>query len=117
MGPRSLQNALRDHLDAAIKADVLSVRQVAAQLGVSTRPLQRRLAAEQVSFQELLDAYRQEWAMELLREGRLAIGEVAYALGYAEQSAFTRAFRCWTGQAPRAWVAGSRRRGDQGQHR
>jgi AraC-like DNA-binding protein len=111
-----LQHALRDQLDAAIKADTLSVAQVAAQLGVSARTLQRRLAAEQISFQELLDAYRQERAMELLREGRLAIGEVAYALGYGEQSAFTRAFRRWTGLAPRAWLTGQSRRDSPARH-
>lgn len=110
-----LQHALRDQLAAAIEADALSIGQVAAQIGVSARTLQRRLAAEQVSFQELLDGYRQEQAMELLREGRLSMGEVAYRLGYAEQSAFTRAFRRWTGLAPRAWAVGEGRRGGQGQ--
>jgi AraC-like DNA-binding protein len=100
-----LQYALRDQIAAALNADALSVAHVAMQLGVSVRTLQRRLAAEQVSFQELLDAYRQERALGLLRTGRHTVGEVAYALGYAEQSAFTRAFRRWTGVAPRTWMA------------
>jgi AraC-like DNA-binding protein len=112
-----LQHALRSQLDSAFRSDARSIGEAAAQLGVSVRTLQRRLAEEQLSFQQLLDAFRHERAMQLLDEGQSSIGDVAYALGYAEQSAFTRAFRRWTGVAPRTWLAEQRQHGRQAANR
>lgn len=73
---------------------------VAAQLALHPRTLQRRLAAEGASLTELLDEARRILAERLLSENRLAIGEVAFLLGYAETSAFHRAFKRWTGRTP-----------------
>ena len=73
---------------------------LARQLAMSGRTLQRRLAAEGVSYQELLDDARKEAAGRYISESTLAIGEVAYLVGYSEPAPFHRAFKRWYGMTP-----------------
>ena len=73
---------------------------VARRLQMSERSLQRRLAAEGVGFDALLDELRRDLAVRYLADAKLAIAEVAYLLGYSEPSAFHRAFKRWTGATP-----------------
>jgi AraC-like DNA-binding protein len=77
----------------------------ASRLHVSRRTLQRELRALGTSHKELLESIRRERALSLLR-GTTSVAEVASRLGYAEPSAFFRAFRRWTGGTPRARQAG-----------
>jgi AraC-like DNA-binding protein len=51
----------------------------------------------------VLARLRQDTAQPLLRDGRLAVAEVAYLLGYEDPSSFQRAFRRWTGMSPRTF--------------
>lgn len=76
---------------------------VAKELGMSARTLHRRLADEDTSFQALLDALRSEMAAHLLRQPDVSLAEIADALGFAELSAFSRAFRRWYQMAPAKW--------------
>ena len=69
----------------------------------SVRSLQRRLAEQGTSFQQLLDDTRRHLAEAHLTHDRLDVTEIALLLGYSEQSAFTRAFRHWTGLPPVQW--------------
>ncbi len=73
---------------------------VARHLGMSTRTLQRRLAATRLSYQELLEETHREAAERCITNSSLSIGEVAYLLGYSEPAAFHRAFKRWTGLTP-----------------
>lgn len=73
---------------------------VASELRMSTRTLQRRLQEEHTSFQQLLDETRRELAIQLLRQRRLTLLEVAYLLGFADPSNFFRAFKRWFGMPP-----------------
>jgi AraC-like DNA-binding protein len=75
--------------------------EVATRLGVSVRTLERRLAAERVSFGDVLDDLRFELAKRYLQEPSLPISEIAWLLGYADPSAFTHSFRRWTGKPPK----------------
>ena len=77
-----------------------NVRQIAMQLGVSPRTLQRRLEEEHTSFAAELDALRHEMATRLLQDRHLAVYEVAFLLGYSEPSTFYRAFRRWKRVSP-----------------
>ncbi|MDI1259450.1 AraC family transcriptional regulator [Aquabacterium sp.] len=77
-----------------------SQTQVAQQLNCSVRTLQRRLSDQQTSFTDLLDQTRQALALSHLADPACSISEVAYLLGFADTSNFTRAFRRWTGQSP-----------------
>lgn len=97
--------AVRSQLPEALRAGQFSAEHIAEQLGLPLRTFQRRLSEEQVSFQDLLDAYRQSQAMKMLAHGNVTMAEAAYALGYSEQSSFNRAFKRWTGKTPRAWLA------------
>ena len=76
------------------------IARVARELGMSGRTLQRRLAAEAVSYQQLVDAARKEAAARYLAESTLAICEVAYLVGYSEPAPFHRAFKRWYGMTP-----------------
>ena len=93
----------------AIIADRLpstpTLDEVATAMRISPRSLQRSLGSEGWSLSTVLDAVRKERAEALLGRGE-PIGEVAWQLGYSEQSAFQRAFRRWFGVAPGAWRSG-----------
>ena len=77
--------------------------QVAAELGISSRTLVRKLGIAGTSFQQLLEGVRYSASRTLLRETNLTFAEIAEALGYNEASSFTRAFQRWTGMSPSAW--------------
>lgn len=76
---------------------------IAAELGLSPRTLQRKLADAGASFQQVLDAARHALAQDYLRQRGLSLADIAFLLGYQEQSAFTHAFREWSGMNPGAW--------------
>lgn len=78
-----------------------SLEEVAHYLGLGRRTLQRDLASEGVSFRDLLEHFRRQRASELLVESAVSIKRVSALLGYAHQAHFARAFRRWTGVAPR----------------
>lgn len=80
-----------------------SLASVARRLRTSSRTLQRRLEAAGTSFAAQVDQVRRERAEAFLRAPDVSIAEVSWLLGFAEQSAFTRAFRRWTGATPTAW--------------
>jgi len=76
---------------------------VARRLGVSLRSMQRKLADEGLSFLSLLDDTRATLARGYLDEGRYSVSEITYLLGFAGVSAFSRAFKRWTGMSPSAY--------------
>ncbi|MGH8506373.1 MAG: AraC family transcriptional regulator [Stenotrophobium sp.] len=75
---------------------------IAAKLNLSTRTLQRKLQDAGLSFSELVDQVRRELAERYLADATLDLVDIAFLLGYSEQSAFTRAYKRWTGRAPTA---------------
>ncbi|HWO25320.1 MAG TPA: AraC family transcriptional regulator [Kofleriaceae bacterium] len=85
----------------ALAEGELSVAAVARHLGVAPRTLQRRLAdLHGASFQAVVDDLRAGLARQWLGEHTRPVAEVAFALGFADQSAFHRAFVRWTGMTP-----------------
>ena len=80
----------------------ISVERLAVAAGVSVRTLQRRLAAEGMTFSGLVDAARRRAALDGIARADTAIADVANAVGYASPSALTRAVRRWVGQPPRS---------------
>lgn len=95
--------AWRQALVGLIRGGRTSLPDLAASLQMSPRSLQRRLAEQGNGFQALLSDTRRQLAEAYLRDPHVELAEVALLLGYSEQSAFTRAFRQWTGQAPLQW--------------
>jgi AraC-like DNA-binding protein len=78
------------------------IENVAQKLRVSPRTLRRKLAAEGVTFAGILEDLRFALAKHYLAEQDLSISRIAWLLGYTEVSAFSHAFRRWTGRTPRA---------------
>lgn len=75
----------------------------ARRLGLSERSFFRRLQQEGTTYQKVVDDVRRELALQRLREPASSLSEIAYALGFADASAFHRAFRRWTGKNPGEW--------------
>ncbi|MEH6576939.1 MAG: AraC family transcriptional regulator ligand-binding domain-containing protein [Amphritea sp.] len=74
--------------------------QVAASVGLSLRTLQRKLGVLGTSFQDIYDQTRREVCLQLIQRGQLSFGEIAFQLGFSNQSAFQKAFKRWMDIAP-----------------
>jgi AraC-like DNA-binding protein len=74
---------------------------VAKKLGLSQRTMARRLLLEDLTFSDVLDSLRGDLARQYLADPDLSISRIAWLLGYQEVSAFTHAFKRWTGTTPR----------------
>jgi|SRR5690554_286215 len=77
-----------------------SLERAAEVLHVAPRTLQRRLAGHGLSWQQWLDRNREQLARQYLGDLSLGLSDIALLLGFSEQSAFSRAFRRWTGTSP-----------------
>jgi AraC-like DNA-binding protein len=91
-------------LRGALGGGDYSLKAVAAKLRMSPRTLQRRLKEEGTHHEQLLEELRRELAGTYLGK-RLDIAEVSYLLGYANPTAFHRAFKRWMGESPEAYRA------------
>jgi AraC-like DNA-binding protein len=80
----------------------LSEASMARALNLSLRSLQRKLNERGVTFRKVLEDTRRQLAQQYLQDSTLSVSEIAYLLGFAEVSSFSRAFKRWTGHAPRA---------------
>ncbi|HYE85280.1 MAG TPA: AraC family transcriptional regulator ligand-binding domain-containing protein [Vicinamibacterales bacterium] len=95
------RRAVEDILRRGLDAGTITIEHVADQLGVSRQTLYRQLRAEGATFEDTLDRVRRELAMQWLRQGT-TIADIAHRLGFSERSAFSRAFKRWTGRSPRS---------------
>ena len=77
--------------------------QVARELCMSARTLQRRLTEAKITFQELVEETRRELAHHYLRHSTVELNEAAFLLGYADSNSFFRAFQGWEGTTPGEW--------------
>jgi AraC-like DNA-binding protein len=100
---RSLADDVRYVLRRHILGQRPSVEQVALEMHMSPRTLQRRLAELGTSYQKLLDDVRDNTARRLLLDTDLNVGEIASVLGFDEVTSFVRAFHAWEGEPPWRW--------------
>jgi len=105
----SLGEEVRCALLRDARAGVPALDQVARALGIGPRTLQRRLRQEGKSFGGIADEVRSGLAREYLADRALTVSEAGYLLGFSEPSAFSRAFRRWTGKSPEAYRRDLRR--------
>ena len=98
-----LPGQVRSVLRTALLTGHARSDQVAALFSIHSRSLSRRLKGFGTSFQELLDEGRFEIARQLLEDTRMEVSQIAMTLDYADASAFTRAFRRWSGTTPAQW--------------
>jgi AraC-like DNA-binding protein len=79
----------------------LSDAKVAESLYMSNRTLQRKLQEQGTSFKKILTEVRHELALKYIQDHQMTLTELSFQLGFSEVSSFSRAFKNWTGQAPR----------------
>ncbi|WP_433382421.1 AraC family transcriptional regulator ligand-binding domain-containing protein [Actinoplanes sp. CA-142083] len=96
----STADRVRAALLELLPAGEASAVAVARRLAMSGRTLQRRLADEGTTFQEVLDRTRLALARHYLSRPEVTVTEVAFLLGYDEPSSFYRAFHRWSGTTP-----------------
>lgn len=101
--PDSVGLRLRAALAEELRSGVPTLDSASARLGIGARTLRRRLQEESTTFHDVLDETRSELARLYIGAPKLAIGEVAFLLGFSEPSAFHRAFKRWTGMTPLAY--------------
>lgn len=77
-----------------------SLEHVASALGMAPRSLQYKLDEQGLSFREVLDDVQLSLARKYLQDPAMSIVDVAFLLGYSEQSAFQKAFKRWTNETP-----------------
>ena len=98
-----LPGQIRSVLRTALLTGHARSDQVAMLFSIHRRTLSRRLKDFGTSFQELLDEGRFEIARQMLEDTRMEVSQIAMTLDYADASAFTRAFRRWSGTTPAQW--------------
>lgn len=102
------QQQFRQKIQSYIEQGLLQQEEVlqsyvAKRLYCSERTLQRQLKSYQLNFQDILDQYRLEQSKLYLQQGK-SLSEIAERLNYADQSAFGRAFKRWTGITPKQFL-------------
>jgi AraC-like DNA-binding protein len=86
-------------LEPLLASGDVGIDRIASALGTSRQTLYRRLKAEGITYEQLLDELRRRLAIRYMKEG-LSVKEAAYRLGFSEPAAFSRAFKRWTGRSP-----------------
>lgn len=93
---QSVKNEIKMHLGESLP----SLTDIATIFGVSELAFQKQLREHGLSYSDILKAARQELALHYMTDPELPLTEIAACLGYSELSAFSRAFRNWTGISP-----------------
>lgn len=97
---RAFRSEVERRMEPLLASGAVRVGLVARELGYSRQTLYRRLKVEGVTFKELLDGLRRRLALRFMREEGLSVKDAAYRLGFSDPSAFSRAFKRWTGCSP-----------------
>jgi AraC-like DNA-binding protein len=103
LGERQLTEQLATVLKELLPSGEPLQDDVAQRLDMTLRTLQRRLAELGTCYRDVLNDTRHQLALSHLRSEQVSVGEIAFLLGFSEVSAFTRAFKRWTGYSPREW--------------
>jgi AraC-like DNA-binding protein len=104
--PATWTRKVRACLEAQLPAGEPSAEGIAQTLHLSLRSLQRHLADEGSGYESLLSDTRHSLALQHMRDPRCSISEIAYLLGFADTSSFSRAFKRWTGLTPSQYREG-----------
>ncbi len=103
LDPDNLASQTRAVVRSLIGSSDVTIEVVSASIGMHVRELQRDLRELGFSFRELRDEGYREYACARLRLPETNVGDLALLLGYSDGSAFSRAFKRWTGKSPTAW--------------
>ena len=94
---------VKDTLKRSLAGKRPTLQDVAQELGMSARTLQRRLTDAGLTFQQLLEETRRELARHYLKQRTVELPEVAFLLGFEDANSFFRAFQVWEGTSPTEW--------------
>lgn len=97
---KSFSRKLRRMISRQMSTERIDADTLARKCHMSRQTLYRRLRKEGVSFHELVEEIRRDKALRYVASDRYALGEIAFLLGFSELSAFSRAFKRWTGLPP-----------------
>lgn len=100
VGDKGISGEVKYCIARRLWDDRLSLAEVAGQLCMSTRTLQRKLERERTTFKALLDEVRRVLASDYLLKRQMSATDTAFLLGFSEPSAFARSFKRWTGMSP-----------------
>ena len=105
---RPLEDQVVEEIAKLLSGGVPALSDVAAQLAMGPRTMQRRLAERDKTYQALVDEARRQMAQKLVAGSSYSLSEIAFLTGFSEQSAFTRAFKRWSGQTPGSYRGAAR---------
>ena len=94
---------VKDTLRRSLAGKRPTLRDVAQELGLSARTLQRRLTEAGITFQQLVEETRRELARHYLKQRAVELNEAAFLLGFEDANSFFRAFQVWEGTSPTEW--------------
>jgi AraC-like DNA-binding protein len=99
-GSRSIRGRVESMLMPMLHTGDACMDTIAGKLGLSRQTLFRRLKAEGVTFEKVLDELRHKMALHYLSGRKVSVNETAYLVGFSDPAAFSRAFKRWTGFSP-----------------
>ncbi|MBW0148604.1 AraC family transcriptional regulator [Marinobacter arenosus] len=102
---RSFGRKIRRLISKQMATDKIDADSLARQCHMSRQTLYRKLKREGLGFHELVEQVRKDKALRYVAADHYALGEIAFLLGFSELSAFSRAFKRWTGMAPAQYRA------------
>jgi len=94
----SFSARVRAALTELLPTGICEIEEVASDLGLSKRTLQRKLSEEHTTFQKQLNNTREILALHYIKNTDMTTNDIAFLLGYAELNSFLRAFVVWTGK-------------------
>jgi AraC-like DNA-binding protein len=98
----TLRAAVEKEVERLLPHGKAQKQTVARALGMSARTFARRLAAEETTYEEVVDQLRRSLALQYLKEQGMSLSQIAWLLGYEGSTSFNHAFRRWTGHSPSA---------------
>jgi AraC-like DNA-binding protein len=96
---------VKDAIRRSLAGKRPTLQNVAHELGLGARTLQRRLTDGGISFQQLVEDTRRELARHYLKQSAVELNETAFLLGFGDANSFFRAFQIWEGVSPGEWRA------------
>jgi AraC-like DNA-binding protein len=99
----SLLDRVRTAIRARLGQGSLSLDEIADEVHLPMAVLMREFSTHGISFKFLVEDVRRDLAVSYMKQRQLPLSEIALLLCYSELSAFSRAFRRWTGRSPRAF--------------
>jgi AraC-like DNA-binding protein len=94
---------VKDVLRRSLAGKRPTLQDIAQQLGLGARTLQRRLTDAGITFQQLVEETRRELARHYLKQRAVELNETAFLLGFEDANSFFRAFQSWEGTSPTEW--------------